>query len=222
MAISLTRFAEHLTSEQRQETQIWNLGGAGSVLHTRNLGQFHWIHQVRDLGSGREEFPSPLSVWGDFPEAPLITCDRPMFQDSPERGQVRGNDLVDMEGFGFYQAAIEFFPHSNIRLGKWVTDYLSFCDPKESLRYSEQCSESIYPLLQNWTRETPSASPASLLKDRALALRYTKAMVQEVIAHEKFFKNNFPQKSCPELPPIEEVKYKRKLQHQHWKRQFEL
>lgn len=96
-----------------------NAGIAGSG--SREAGSIHIVHQAADMSTGRRYYPDILFAH-PYGEAALRTVDTPM--DAPGEG-VDANDLVDMEGAAFLEAALLWMPCHRVQLIKTVSDNLA-------------------------------------------------------------------------------------------------
>lgn len=227
-AIGVTAFSAKIALEKRQTSRIWNLGSSGAMDRTLEIGSFHWIHKVTDQGSGKEEFPSFIEKIPPNLETSLLTLDSPLYSDAnPHQGTAQ---LVDMEGFGFFKAANLYFPTENIRIGKWVSDYLEPCSAEHLTNLAELHADT---LLEQISVPLPYLSETEelnvfLREQEKLAeeLGYTTSMVWEVKHYVRFYlnaKNNalFPNiKNFPTLPRKVKNKLERKKLHEDWKTKF--
>ncbi len=229
-AIGVTAFSSKLALEKRQTSRIWNLGSSGAFDRNREMGSFHWIHKVTDQGSGQEEFPSFLEKIQPDMETSLLTLDSPLYSATSSLASIA--QLVDMEGFGFFKAANLYFPTENIRIGKWVSDYLEPCSAEHLTNLAELHADS---LLEQISVPLPYLSETEdlnvLLGEQeklAEELGYTTSMIWEVKHYVRFYlnaKNNalFPNnKNFPPLPNRVKDKLERKKLHEAWKAELVL
>ncbi|TGM01505.1 phosphorylase [Leptospira jelokensis] len=161
MALAVSEFASLLSKETRNQMKIWNLGIAGSNDPETKIGDFFWIHKVRDYASRKDYYPERILSSSYHKETNLTTFDRPIskvqtdnrFQVIDE-GELKSISLVDMEASGFFEAASLYFPVENIAIGKQISDFLEgkFCKENQV----EEMMESILdPLYEEWITPPP-------------------------------------------------------------------
>lgn len=98
--------------ELKRSDIIINIGICGS--RKRKIGDAFIIDRIKDMDSGREYYPDML-VKNNFEEAYLETFSRIINNEVIE-------DLCDMEGSGFIEAASKFLSPHQIQLVKVVSD----------------------------------------------------------------------------------------------------
>ena len=99
---------------------VLNIGCCGALDPEQfAIGEAVLAHQIRDHGSGRTHYPDVLGAHA-FAESAIETWDRGVVTtDSPKA------PLVDMEAFGFYEAAALYWPAHRIAVLKVVSDHLA-------------------------------------------------------------------------------------------------
>jgi hypothetical protein len=151
-----------------------NIGFAGAPESVSGLHQWHRIHAVRDVSTGRLHIPDILDKH-PFAEASLLTVGQPVWQDP-------GKDcLVDMEGSGFFEAARVCLSPDLILLLKWVSDHLNpALDRKSTAEAFTTAIEQILPFLQELVIGTaqPESDRPELLDTVLRRLRLTQTQAQ--------------------------------------------
>ncbi|MFT5127089.1 MAG: adenosylhomocysteine nucleosidase [Rhodothermales bacterium] len=109
-----------LAADADADSAILNIGCCGAVNPEQHaIGDAVLAHQIRDHGSGRSHYPDVLASPA-FAESAIETWDRGVsHEDSP------GAAVVDMEAFGFYEAASLSWPTHRIGVLKVVSDHLA-------------------------------------------------------------------------------------------------
>lgn len=113
----LSRF-ENLIQES---SWILNYGICGSPKELARIGESFLIHKVTDQGSGKNVYPD-LVFQSPLQESSLVTVDKPVFENESSDHK---STLVDMEAFGFFQAAKKYFTSDKIRIVKTVSDHFT-------------------------------------------------------------------------------------------------
>jgi adenosylhomocysteine nucleosidase len=109
-----------LATQRVAESAILNVGCCGARDPERfAIGDAALIHQIRDHGSGRTHYPDLLAAHR-FAESAIETWDRGVRQEDE-----LASPLVDMEAFGFYEAASLHWPTHKIGVLKVVSDHLA-------------------------------------------------------------------------------------------------
>ena len=102
----------YLAASRPAAMAVWlNVGIAGH--RDQSIGAAYAVHRIRDAGAQRNFFPSLVGCRMD--SRPLTTVDR------PER-DFDSEELYDMEGSAFYEAALNFSPTELIQCLKIVSD----------------------------------------------------------------------------------------------------
>lgn len=118
---------------------ILNLGICGAPKPLFEIGESFLIHKITDQGSGKNVYPDIL-FRHSVSEASLITVDRPVFENETKE---LPNTLVDMEAFGFFQAARKFFTGDKIRIVKTVSDHFTKFESSEGISATDRISKLI-------------------------------------------------------------------------------
>jgi len=100
----------------RSSPIVANVGIAGACSTDYRIGDVLYVHKVRDVATNTRLYPDVL-LRHNLPEVALETHDSPVI--NPPSAQ----HIVDMEGFGFLQAALAFYAPSQICLLKVVSDH---------------------------------------------------------------------------------------------------
>lgn len=132
----------HLLSTKpvSKEDSIVNIGICGSL--TGNLGEIYIINKVKDHETGKDFYPDVL-LKHPFCEASIETFSYPL----TDRSQLL-EDLCDMEGSGFFQAASKYLDVHRICIIKIVSDRL---DTKLiDKRFIEKLIKEKMPLIDSF------------------------------------------------------------------------
>ncbi|TGL64925.1 phosphorylase [Leptospira jelokensis] len=212
MALAVSEFASLLSKETRNQMKIWNLGIAGGNMAKTNVGDFYWIHKIRDFASQKDYYPERIQSSSFKKETNLTTFDRPVskvqtdnrFQVIQEK-ELETISLVDMEGSGFFEAASLYFPLENIAIGKQISDFLEgrFC--KEN-QVEEMMGSILDPLFEEWNTPLPWMEEDVMetkiwpdISRRLANLRLTETMKHDLKKSLRFFHLRNPNAPIP--PP---------------------
>ena len=103
-----------------QGTVAINFGLAGCAAGAVPVGELFSINKITDQAANRSFYPE-MALKFSLPEKSLITCYQPVTKD---RAVDIGDSLADMEGSGFFSAAVTFLPVERIVCLKMVSDHL--------------------------------------------------------------------------------------------------
>ena len=109
-------------SEAGQGTVAINFGLAGCPEPTVALGSLFLVNKITDHATGRSFYPEMVLNFS-LPECSLITFDQPVGEKHLSRHD-NYQDLVDMEGSGFFGAASAHLSAERIICLKMVSDHL--------------------------------------------------------------------------------------------------
>ncbi|XDD43303.1 phosphorylase [Leptospira sp. WS60.C2] len=237
MALAVSEFAQMLSKEERKQMKVWNLGIAGANEPGWKLGEFFWIHKIKDYASKKEFYPERILSSQFSKETHLTTFDRPVAKQETTNNflkltidELADVSLIDMEGSGFFEAASLYFPLENMMIGKVVSDHLEgmFCKQEtvESLM-----GDLVNPLYEEWTKPLPWLEkdlfetklwPEVLSKLNGL--RLTETMKHDLKKSLRFYFLRHPNETLPlpNLDLISTLKSKTDLKSfiESWKRRL--
>ncbi|MCG6139354.1 phosphorylase [Leptospira mtsangambouensis] len=209
-ALAVSEFAHILPKPDRIQMKIWNLGIAGSNNNELSLGDFFWIHKITDAATKRDFYPDRIEKSKFTKETTLTTFDRPITKNENSdrflflsQEELKGIQLIDMEGSGFFEAASLYFPLENISLGKLVSDHLegTFCKAET---VESMMAEKMEGLFDEWTSPLPWTGIDSietfdwpLVETFIQNLRLTETMKHDLKKSIRFFRLRNPNTSLP-------------------------
>lgn len=210
MALAVSEFASLLSKDERIQMKVWNLGIAGAKDTLGKIGDFFWVHKIKDYATDKDFYPERI-VSSSFPkETGLTTYDKPIAkQQNENRFQVLTKEewesvsLVDMEGSGFFEAASLYFPLENIAIGKQISDYLegTFCKEDQVKQMMESILDPLYEEWMTplpWVKEDPFETQIwPELCNQLNSLRLTETMRHDLKKSLRFFHLRFPSSPIP-------------------------
>ncbi|XDD47071.1 phosphorylase [Leptospira sp. WS39.C2] len=237
MALAVSEFAHLFGKEERKKMKVWNLGIAGSHIPNTKIGEYFWIHKIKDYNTGKDYYPERILSSKIQKETILTTFDNPIakiknenrFQVLTEQ-ELQSISLVDMEGSAFFEAASLYFPLENIAIGKVISDFLeaTFCQQETVQTLIENVLD---PLYQEWIEPLPWSTDDLFetkfwpeLETKISNLRLTETMKHDLKKSLRFFYLRYPNSNIP-LPNLETIpniksKQDLKLYIQNWKNQL--
>jgi nucleoside phosphorylase len=149
---------------------VVNIGIAGSSTHELPIGELVYINKVRDVATNSRLYPDVL-VAHHLHETALDTHDTPVTRPDSSHKL-----LVDMEGFGFLQAALTLTSPSHVCLLKVVSDHCTGTrvKPDEVRQMIERHEPSLSGILEALRTNLPEPTPLSA---------HEQALLNAVYAH---------------------------------------